>query len=96
MVWEIAELTIKPGQEASFEAAVARAKPLFERARGCSAMQVQRSIERPNVYRLIVEWATVEDHMVHFRGSPDFQEWRSLVGAYFESPPAVEHTERVL
>jgi hypothetical protein len=38
----------------------------------------------------------VEDHTVHFRGSPDFQEWRKLVGHCFASPPAVEHVEKVV
>jgi hypothetical protein len=37
----------------------------------------------------------VEDHTVHVRGSENFQEWRRLVGAYFASPPVVEHTHRV-
>ena len=51
-------------------------------------MELQRSIENPSRYRLFVKWETVEDHTVHFRGSPDFQEWRKLVGHCFASPPA--------
>jgi len=96
MVWENAELTIKPGEEKAFEAAVAEALPVFRRAKGCQGMRLQRSVERPNVYRLLVEWATVEDHMVHFRNSPDFQEWRRLAGPFFAKTPEVEHTELVL
>jgi heme-degrading monooxygenase HmoA len=95
MVWEIAELKIKPGEEQVFEAAAAKAVPLFKRARGCRGMQMQRSIEHPNVYRLVVDWETLEDHTVHFRGSEDFLEWRRLVGAHFAEPPAVEHTQRL-
>jgi hypothetical protein len=34
--------------------------------------------------------------MVHFRESADFQEWRRLVGPYFEKPPVVAHTEVVV
>ena len=52
----------------------------------------ERTIERPNIYRLVVGWATLEDHMVHFRESSDFQEWRRLVGPHFAAPPKVEHT----
>lgn len=44
----------------------------------------------------MVQWATLEDHTVDFRGSPDFAEWRALVGEFFASPPEVEHTETVL
>ena len=92
MIFEIADIEIAPGQEAAFEAGVAKAIPLFRRAKGCRGMELQRSIEKPSKYRLVVRWQTVEDHTVHFRGSDDFQEWRKLVGPYFASAPVVEHT----
>ena len=96
MIREIAEIDVKPGLEAEFEANVAKAAPLFKRAKGCSGMELQRSIERPSRYRLVVQWETVENHTVDFRGSSDFQEWRKLVGHCFASPPAIEHTTRVV
>jgi len=96
MVLESAELLIKPGMEEEFEAGVRQATPLFQRARGCAGMQLQRSIENPRAYRLLVRWATVEDHNVHFRGSEDFQEWRRLVGHCFDGAPSVGHLETVL
>jgi heme-degrading monooxygenase HmoA len=92
MVTEIAQIDVKPGLEAEFEAGVAKAAPLFQRAKGCRALELQRSIEKPSRYRLMVQWETVEDHTVAFRGSDDFQEWRRLVGHCFERPPEVEHT----
>lgn len=96
MFLEVATIEIKPGEEEAFEAGVAKAVPLFKRARGCHGMELQRSVEKPSSYRLVVRWERVEDHMVHFRGSEDFQEWRRLVGPYFAVPPAVEHTRTVL
>jgi heme-degrading monooxygenase HmoA len=95
MIWEIAQIEVKPGEEAAFESAVGQAVPLFRSAKGCRGMQMQRSIEHPARYRLVVDWETLEDHTVHFRGSDDFQEWRRLVGGYFASPPIVEHTRRL-
>jgi heme-degrading monooxygenase HmoA len=95
MIWEIAQIEIKSGEEEAFEAAAAKAVPLFQRAQGCRGMQFQRSIEHPSRYRLIVNWDTLEDHTVHFRESEDFKEWRRLVGGHFASPPAVEHTRRL-
>ena len=59
-------------------------------------MKLQRGIEHPGRYRLVVGWDRVEDHMVTFRESPAFQQWRALVGPYFASPPSVEHIETVL
>lgn len=96
MIYEFADIEVKAGEEAGFEASVAKAVPLFKRAKGCHGMELQRSIENPSKYRLSVKWETVDDHMVHFRGSEDFQEWRRLVGSYFASAPAVEHTSTVL
>ncbi|MEP9377090.1 antibiotic biosynthesis monooxygenase family protein [Aquabacter sp. CN5-332] len=96
MVYEIAQLTIKDGEEAAFEAGAKKAVPLFQRAKGCMGMSIERSIENPQHYTLIVEWETVDDHMVHFRNSPDFQEWRGLVGGTFAAPPQVHHTQVVL
>jgi len=95
-VLEIAEIDVVEGREDEFERAVARAVPLFERARGCTGLDLHRSIENPSRYRLVVSWDAVEDHTVGFRGSEDFTAWRALVGEFFASPPRVEHTTRVL
>ena len=96
MVLEIAQIDIKPGLEAEFETGVTKAAPIFKRARGCKAMELQRSIEKPQRYRLFVKWDTLENHTVDFRGSEDFQEWRKLVGHCFASPPEVEHTRQAV
>ncbi|MFE1597915.1 antibiotic biosynthesis monooxygenase family protein [Methylobacterium sp. ID0610] len=92
MVLEIAQIEVKPGHEAAFEDGVAEATALFRRAKGCRSMKLHRSIENPTRYRLMVEWETLENHTVDFRGSPDFQAWRALVSNHFAAPPAVEHT----
>ncbi len=91
MITEIAQFDIKPGMEKEFEAGVAKAAPLFKRAKGCRSMRLMDTIERPNFYRLLVEWDTLENHTVDFRGPPDFQEWRKLVGHCFAAPPVPEH-----
>ena len=96
MITEIAQIEVKPGMESEFETGVQNAAPVFKRAKGCHGMELQRSIETPSRYRLFVKWGTVEDHTVHFRSSPDFQEWRKLVGHCFASPPQVEHVEKVV
>ncbi|HTR05088.1 MAG TPA: antibiotic biosynthesis monooxygenase [Paraburkholderia sp.] len=96
MVYEMAHITVSAGKNAQFEAGVKEALPLFHRARGCRGVELQRSVEEPNQYVLVVQWDTVEDHMVHFRESADFEEWRRLVGPYFEKPPAVGHTQVVV
>jgi quinol monooxygenase YgiN len=96
MVLEIAQIDIKPGFEAEFEAGVAKALAIFQRAKGCRGLTLQRSVEKPARYRLFVTWATVENHTVDFRGSADFAEWRKLVGHCFAAPPEVEHVHEIL
>jgi heme-degrading monooxygenase HmoA len=96
MVTEIAQIEVKAGTEKDFEAAVAKAKPLFLRAKGGRGMELHKSVEKPTRYRLFVKWDTLENHTVDFRGSEDFQAWRGLVGQYFAAPPEVEHTETVV
>lgn len=96
MVFESAEILVKAGKEAEFEAGVAQAAPLFRRARGCLSLVLQRGIENPRAYRLLVRWETLEDHTVHFRSSEDFQAWRALVGHCFDGPPVVTHLQTAL
>jgi heme-degrading monooxygenase HmoA len=86
MIYEIAEIQVKPDTNAAFEAAVREAIPLFKRAKGCEAMRLERCIERPDTYHLVVNWTTLENHTVDFRGSEDFQTWRALASG-FPSPP---------
>jgi len=93
MITEIAEIDVIAGQEAAFEAAVERARLLFAAAAGCHGMELLRSIEVPARYWLLVRWDDVDSHVVGFRQSKAFAEWRSLVGPHFAKPPRVEHGE---
>jgi quinol monooxygenase YgiN len=96
MITEIAQIDVKPGMETEFEDGVKNAAPIFRRAKGCRSMALQRSSEKPSRYRLFIGWETVENHTVDFRGSPDFQEWRKLVGHCFAAAPEVEHVSEVV
>ncbi|MCA8879630.1 MAG: antibiotic biosynthesis monooxygenase [Rhodobacteraceae bacterium] len=93
MIREIATLTVAPEQASQFEGAVTDARRLFLAAAGCHGMHLERVIEVPGSYRLVVAWETVEHHTVTFRGSAAFQEWRALAGPFFTEPPTVVHTE---
>jgi heme-degrading monooxygenase HmoA len=95
MVTEIAQLEVKAGLEAEFEAAIEKATSIFKNSKGCLSMDLGRSLEKPSRYRLFIRWETVEDHTVGFRNSPGGQEFRGLVGHCLASPPEVEHMQRV-
>jgi len=95
MVTEIAYITIDPARAVAFEAAVAKAAPYFKAAQGCHGARLERVEEDEALYRLSVDWESVDHHMVTFRQSDGFQQWRALAGPFFVEPPKVEHWNRV-
>lgn len=96
MILEIAQIDVKAGMEAAFEAGIAEAAALFQRAKGCRSFAVRRSVEKPQRYRLLIEWETLEDHTVGFMQSQDWKDYRAMVSPCFAAPPSVEHTELAL
>ncbi len=96
MILEIAQIDIKAGMEAEFEANIARAAEIFRVAQGCRSFAVRRSVEKPQRYRLLIEWETLEDHTERFTGSQAWKDYRAMVSPCFEGPPSVEHTELAL
>src|SRR2546429_8193226 len=93
MITEIAQIDVKPGTEKDFEAAVAKARPLFLRAKGGKGFELHKSIEKPQRYRLMAQWETLENHTVDFRGSEEFTPRRAAGGQDFSTPPGGGHTE---
>ena len=39
----------------------------------------------------MIFWDTLDNHVVDFRGSSAFAEWRALIGPYLGGAPQVEH-----
>lgn len=95
MIYELVEIRVLAGHEDALADAVRRATPLFLGAKGCHGLALKRSIEAPDLFRLLVKWETVDDHMIGFRNSDAFGEWRRLAGPHFAAPPHVEHLEVV-
>jgi heme-degrading monooxygenase HmoA len=92
MILEVADIRIHPGQQAAFDEAIQRGlKTVISRAKGFNGWKVNKGVESPERYVLMIFWETLEDHTVAFRGSPLFAEWRAIVGPFFAAPPVVEH-----
>ena len=96
MILEIAQIDVKPGSESEFEAGTAKAAAIFQAAKGCRSFEVRRSVEKPQRYRLLIQWETLEAHTKDFTGSQAWQDYRAMVSPFFEGPPSVEHTELTL
>lgn len=96
MILEVADIRIVPGRQAAFEQALRHAvQTVISRAQGFKGYKINRGIESPERYLLMIFWATLEDHTVAFRGGPLFPEWRAIVGPFFAAPPQLEHFELV-
>jgi len=92
MILELADIRIQAGKQAEFDVAIQRGlDEVIRHAKGFLGFNVQKGIESPERYLLMIYWATLENHTVDFRESPAFAEWRAIVGPYFASAPVVEH-----
>lgn len=91
MILEVAILSVRSNQCTAFESAFAEASPLIASVHGYITHELQRCIEKPNQYLLLVKWETLEDHTVGFRGSPQYQQWKQLLHHFYDPFPAVEH-----
>ena len=91
MILELALLDVKPGQDAAFEVAFDRAQDIIAHMPGYVSHQLQKCLETPNRYALLVNWQTLEDHTEGFRRSPEYQQWRELLHHFYNPFPQVEH-----
>ncbi|HEY8027772.1 MAG TPA: antibiotic biosynthesis monooxygenase [Burkholderiaceae bacterium] len=92
MILEIADIRIQPGKQSEFDVAIAQGlEQVISKAKGYVSHRVNKGIETPERYVLMIFWQTLENHTVDFRESPAFQEWRALVGPFFAGSPNVEH-----
>lgn len=96
VILEVAILNVKLGLAVEFEAAFKVASAIITSMPGYVSHELQRCVETPNRYVLLVRWQKLEDHTVGFRRSPQYQEWRSLLHHFYEPFPVVEHYEVVL
>ena len=95
MILEVAMLTVRPGHEPAFEAAFRRASSIISSMPGFVSHELQRCIEVPNRYVLLVRWQSLEAHTIGFRGSREYQEWKRLLHHFYDPFPIVEHYEPV-
>jgi heme-degrading monooxygenase HmoA len=96
VILEHAPLDVRPGQEAAFETAFADAKTIISSMPGFRTLRLTRCIERPSAYLLLVEWDSLEDHTVGFRGSAEYERWRQLLHHFYDPFPIVEHHEVIV
>ncbi|MEC5218095.1 heme-degrading monooxygenase HmoA [Actimicrobium sp. GrIS 1.19] len=92
MILEIADIRIQAGKQDEFDSAIQRGlDQVIRNAVGFQGFKINKSIESPERYVLMIYWDTLENHTIDFRESAAFAEWRAIVGPFFAGPPVVEH-----
>jgi len=95
MILEVAVLNVRDGLHLEFEQSFAQAQAIISSMPGYISHQLQRCLETPGKYILLVEWKQLQDHTVGFWRSFQYQEWRRLLHHFYEPFPTVEHYEMV-
>jgi heme-degrading monooxygenase HmoA len=91
VILEVALLHVIPEKTAEFELAFENAQQIISSMKGYMDHQLQQCLEHPNRYILLVNWQNLEDHIVGFRESPDYQRWKKLLHHFYDPFPQVEH-----
>jgi heme-degrading monooxygenase HmoA len=95
LILEVALLDVLPDRTDEFEKAFAEASEIISSARGYLSHELQRCVEKPERYILLVRWQTLEDHTEGFRTSAAYGEWKRLLHHFYDPFPTVEHFEPV-
>jgi len=95
VILEVAQLDVLPTKTADFEKAFTELSEIISSAPGYLSHELQRCIETPGRYVLLVRWETLEDHTEGFRGSDGYQEWKRLLHHFYDPFPTVRHFDLV-
>jgi heme-degrading monooxygenase HmoA len=91
MPLEHALLDVVAGREREFEAAFREAREIIVQQPGFLWLRLERCLERPTRYLLLVEWERLEDHTEGFRKSHGYARWRELLHHFYDPFPEVLH-----
>jgi len=91
MVLEVAILEIKLGLSQEFENSFEIAAEIISSQKGYISHELKKCLEHDDKYLLLVQWESIEDHEIGFRGSEAYQEWKKILHHYYDPFPVVEH-----
>jgi heme-degrading monooxygenase HmoA len=93
MIYEIALLPVHQDRIETFKRAFAEVAPLLTRAKGYGGHILAQGVETPEVFNLIVRWASLEDHTPVFEASEDHRLFMMGLEDCFSEEPTVYHIE---
>jgi heme-degrading monooxygenase HmoA len=95
MILEVALLEVLPERTQEFEASFLQAQEIISSMKGYLGHELQKSLESPNRYLLLVRWESLEDHTLGFRQSAEYQEWKKLLHHFYDPFPQVDHYRKI-
>ena len=90
-ILEHALLQVRPGEEAAFEAAMAKARPLIAASPGFGGIEVRSPAQDGGPYLLLVQWDSVAAHRDGFRQSDRYRQWRDLLHHFYDPMPQIHY-----
>lgn len=93
MILEHIILDVAPEQAEAFVEAFRQASPIIAATDGYIRHELNCCLETPGRFVLLVQWDTLEAHMVNFRQSPAYEQWRAALHHFYVNKPLVEHFE---
>lgn len=96
MILEVAILNVIRGKEKQFEEDFEIAGQYISSINGYVRHSLRKCIEQENKYILLVDWEKLDDHIIGFRQSEQYVEWKKLLHNYYDPFPTVEHFETII
>lgn len=91
MKLDVAMLNLRPGESPAFERAFAQAQTIIATMPGYLSHELQRCLEAPDKYPLLVGWQTLADHRSVFRSLRSTMNGRRCCDTSTIPFPTVEH-----
>ncbi len=91
MILEVAILNVIQGKEKQFEKDFETVGQYICSINGYIRHSLRKCIEQENKYILLVDWEKLDDHIIGFRQSEQYLEWKKMLHKYYDPFPIVEH-----
>jgi len=95
MILEMSRVRILPGKEAEFEKVFFEALDILSTLKGFLGGDLEKSLNQPGLYYMMIKWETVENHTIDFPASEEAARAMPLVLPLFDGMPKADHLMRI-
>lgn len=94
MVIEKVEIQVEASNSARFVDAMEEGLAILRSAKNAHSVELYNVVERPEVYFLLIQWASIDDH-IEFTKTEPFGKIRNILGSFCSAKPIMEHLDIV-